>query len=84
VETGELSAVELRARMAQRGIRQGDLAIAAGLCQPDVSAILRGCESVGAVKREKFIQGILRLRLDMEHCSEPVKPAVPVFRIRRL
>ena len=83
-ETMELSATELRQRMAARGITQGDLAIAAGLHEPTVSAILNGRILVGERRLAKLERGILRLRLDIAHCKEPVKPETPIFRIRRI
>ncbi len=84
METEELSAVELRERMAQRGIRLGDLAQACGMYPSALSALLRGQMPMSERRRARIASAIVRLRLDQEHVSEPVAPAIPTFRIRRI
>jgi len=74
---------QLKAWLVERDVRVTDFARAAGMPQPNLSAILAGREHVGPVRRARIEAALIRLGLDTEQAPPEPQPAEqPVFRIR--
>jgi transcriptional regulator with XRE-family HTH domain len=76
----QVTASQVAAAMKRRRLTQFDLASAAGLSQPTISAVLRGSLVISPEPRARLEAAIAELRLD-----EPIPPDPhePVFTIRR-
>src|SRR5260221_14622814 len=73
---------ELRRRLAARGLRQADLAAAAGLFPTSLSAILNGDMPIGDIRRARLEAAITALGLDRP-TPDPAPPAHdPVFLLK--
>jgi transcriptional regulator with XRE-family HTH domain len=83
METTEVTGSELRRRLAAKGLRMADLAMAANLFPANLSAILNGQVPIGATRRARLEHAIAKLGLD-EAAPEPTPPpSDPIFRIQR-
>jgi transcriptional regulator with XRE-family HTH domain len=73
----EITGLEVRRRMSQRGITMSQLAQEAGIALPHVSNALSGKEVLGRDARERLEQSLVTLGLDR---AEP-EPRAGVFRL---
>ncbi len=84
METTErtLTARQLKARLVEHGVSMTALARAAGMVEPDMSAILAGRDRIGPARRARIEAAIVALGLDRDEPPEAQTVEQPVFTIR--
>jgi lambda repressor-like predicted transcriptional regulator len=80
MEVKTMTASQINAALRERGLSQWDLAIASGIRQQTLSAVLTGRSAPGPARTAAIEEAIVQLRLDE---PAPINPREPVFTVRR-
>ncbi len=77
-----LTGRQLKARLVERGVTMTALARAAGMVEPEMSAILAGRDRIGPLRRARIEAAIVALGLHRDDPPELESVEQPVFRIK--